>query len=63
LGKRIERLREWGHAVVHSNLAAIARSDATSVVLAEYLEAVSGADRDDRFDELVASMALDIHAP
>jgi hypothetical protein len=50
--RRIDRLRDWGHAVVRTNLATIGRSDATSLVLAEYLEAVSDVNCNDRFDAM-----------
>lgn len=59
LSKRIDRLCDWAHAVVRTNLATIGRSDEASVVLVEYLEGVSGVDRDERFDAMVASMTID----
>ncbi len=55
----MKKVGEWGPAVARRNLMAIGRDGETSVPLPDYLEAVRGLDRAERFETMVESMRLD----
>jgi hypothetical protein len=57
MGRRINRLGEWAHKIVGSNLAAIGLTDTESVPLPEYLDAVRDFDRSEALAGAVGWMA------
>jgi hypothetical protein len=59
MGDRINRLANWAHIVVGSNLTVIGRDDGASVALPEYLDAVRSIDRGAAFDAMLASEAVE----